>query len=75
MKQEITTWRDWHDFWIKSATERKIPVYFFRFEDLTADPGPILTDVFKFALAQDNLAGTLLEKRIALLCQQKSEGK
>jgi len=43
VKQELTAWRDFHNYWI----ERKdVPIYFFRYEDLTNDPKATLTKIF-----------------------------
>ena len=42
----------------------KIPIYFFRFEDLLLNPEPILKDIFRFILAEKNIDGTVIEQRI-----------
>jgi len=38
------------DFWMTVAEEKKIPVYFFRYEDLVTNPYPVFKDIFEFAL-------------------------
>jgi len=52
VKNEITTWRDFHEHWIKMASSE--PVFFFRFEDLKQDPEAVLTQVFNFVLGEDS---------------------
>ena len=37
---------------------------FFRFEDLLMNPEPVLKDMFRFILAEENLENTIIEKRI-----------
>ena len=38
--------------------------FFFRFEDLLMNPEPVLKDMFRFILAEENLENTIIEKRI-----------
>ena len=40
------------------------PIYFFRFEDILANPEHELRELFKFILGIDELEGTVIEKRI-----------
>ena len=40
------------------------PVYFFRFEDILANPEAELRELFKFILNIDSLEGTVIEQRI-----------
>ena len=63
-KQCSTAWKIWHDYWIKVAEDSSKPVYFFRFEDILANPREELTKLFKFILALDSLEGTVIERRI-----------
>ena len=70
----MSLWRDFHNFWIKKAREENYPVYFFRFEDITKEPKPVLMEVFAFSLGQQSLQGTLAEAKIDLLMQQKAAG-
>ena len=74
VKQELSCWRDFHNFWVKKARDENIPVYFFRFEDITRSPKEILMDVFAFSLDQENVQGTLVESKIDLLMRKKAEG-
>ena len=69
-----------HDFIMISMLEA-IPIYFVRYEDLVANPGPVLTEVFKFVLEVASIEGSVLERRIkelpvpsqpASFCQQAS---
>ena len=46
IQQEITVWKDFHDFWLKA----KIPVHVVRYEDIVLNPGPTMTEVLKFIL-------------------------
>ena len=74
MKQEITCWRDFHNLWIKKARDEGVPVFFFRFEDISRDVKPVLMDVFAFCLDRPNVQDTLIEAKINLLLKQKNEG-
>ena len=40
------------------------PIYFFRFEDVLANPKRELEDLMSFILGMDSVEGTVLEKRI-----------
>ena len=62
VKQEISLWRDFHEFWINDAT---IPVHFFRYEDLTNDPSAVLTGIFEFVLEQKIPSDSLLAMNIS----------
>ena len=55
---------NWHNFWIEKAHEGKIPIFFFRFEDLLVTPEPVLKDMFRFILGKEDISNTLIEKRI-----------
>jgi hypothetical protein len=46
------------------AEESSKPVFFFRFEDVLANPREELHKLFKFILAMDSLEGTVIERRI-----------
>ena len=61
---EVRMWVRWHEYWLERAKESKIPIYFFRFEDLLIQPEGVLKNMFKFILAKDNLDGTVIEQRI-----------
>jgi hypothetical protein len=74
VKSEMTTWRDFHDFWIKESATN--PVLFFRFEDLTSDPEFVLMKVFNFVLdlKPGELEGTVLEAAIKKISENKKDG-
>jgi len=46
IEQEISVWKDFHDFWMKA----KIPVHIIRFEDIIQRPALALSDLMKFVL-------------------------
>ena len=60
IKNEITCWKDFHDYWIKMGQEKKYPVYFFRYEDLTANPEAVLDEMFCFILGVESIEGTYI---------------
>lgn len=68
IQQEITVWKDFHDFWLKA----KIPVHIIRYEDLVLQPASTLTDLIKFILNVRTLEGTRVEKYVALACQESA---
>jgi hypothetical protein len=64
-KRVIDSWVVWHELWIKQAKTGK-PIYFFRFEDILANPRQHLRDLMGFVLGMTDseITGTVLEKRI-----------
>lgn len=38
IQEEIGFWKRWHNYWIERARNKEVPVFFFRFEDLLANP-------------------------------------
>ena len=68
IEQEITVWKDFHDFWLRA----KIPVHLIRFEDILTSPKPTMTDLFKFILNTPSLEGTLIERYIDLAVREKA---
>ena len=50
VSQEVGIWKRWHHYWLDKARNKKVPVYFFRFEDLLADPIPELKTILSLAL-------------------------
>ena len=48
------------DLWRK----KKTPMHFLKFEELRDNPKRCLTEVFQFLLGQNDLSGTVIEKRI-----------
>lgn len=61
---ECKTYRKWHDYWLNVAREGKIPVYFFRFEDVLKNKQHELNELMRFILGMDTIEGTVIEKRI-----------
>lgn len=53
------------------TTER--PIYFFRFEDVMANPRKEISKLFQFVLGMDTLEGTVLETRIEEILSMGSE--
>lgn len=74
MKQELSCWRDWHDYWVRKARDENFPVLFFRFEDLVSQPGEVLKEVFAFSLGVQSVQNTLVGKKIELFMRKKAEG-
>jgi hypothetical protein len=66
--QEITVWKDFHDFWLNS----KIPVHLIRFEDIITNPKPTMMKLMRFILNEPNIEGTVIEKYIDLTVQEKA---
>jgi hypothetical protein len=62
LKNEISVWKDFHDFWLNS----KIPVHLIRFEDILGNPKPTLMSLLSFILNESDLKGTVVEKYIDL---------
>ena len=46
IEQEISVWKDFHNFWLKA----KIPVHIIRYEDIVLNPVPTFTDLCCFLL-------------------------
>lgn len=46
IEQEITVWKDFHEFWLNS----KIPVHIIRFEDILTNPKATMMRLFRFLL-------------------------
>lgn len=51
IQQDITVWKDFHEFWLNS----RVPVHIVRYEDLVKDPQPTLEGILKFALNASSL--------------------
>jgi hypothetical protein len=66
VKHEIVAWREYHLYWLRQAEERKIPVYFFRYEDMLNSTHFVMKDLFSFLLGMKNIDGTLIEQLIIL---------
>ena len=61
---DVLCWLEWHDYWMEKVKNSKVPIYFFRFEDLLQQPEIVLKDLFKFVLAEKSIDGTIIERRI-----------
>lgn len=49
---------------MEKAETQELPVYFFRYEDMLANPKETLEGIFAFLLEEKSVAGMLIEKRI-----------
>lgn len=75
VQRDIKTWHDFNEYWIRMAQGAKnsgkgIPVYFFRFEDLVANPYQIAKEVMAFVLGVTSIQGTYLDHRIRQVISQ-----
>jgi hypothetical protein len=61
LRQEITIWRKFHEYWM---LEPLISTYIVRHEDLVENPRSTLTGLFKFLLNTDSISDTLIESLI-----------
>lgn len=52
------------DYHVQAAEKKVLPTYYFRFEDLTTDPYPVLKEMFEFLFGVENIEGTYLDQRI-----------
>lgn len=68
IQQEITVWKDFHDFWLKA----RVPVHIVRYEDIIEKPEQTLTDLMKFVLNVQTLDGTRMEQYIKLAVKEKA---
>jgi len=50
-----------------------MPVHFITYEALLTDPAPALTELFKFLLERDSLAGLTIEQRIQAVCADNAD--
>ena len=41
-----------------------MPVFFFRFEDMTSDPYPVFKKMFEFIFGVETIEGTFIDHRI-----------
>ena len=57
----------WFEYWVNLSETTDKPIYFFRFEDIMANPEEELVKLFRFILGMDSLEGTVIEQRIKLL--------
>ena len=45
----------WYKHWIHMAETSNIPIYFFRFEDVVANPAKELKELFRFILGMESI--------------------
>ena len=54
----------WFEYWVNLSETTDKPIYFFRIEDIMANPEEELVKLFRFILGMDSLEGTVIEQRI-----------
>ena len=60
VKRELQIWIDHHRWWLEKAKELKMPLHFFRFEDVLTDPKQVLEETFAFMLEIETVEGTVI---------------
>jgi len=68
IQQDITVWKDFHDFWINA----KIPVHIIRYEDIVASPEPTLKNLLQYILNVKDLTGTKIEHYLKIAVNEAS---
>ena len=68
IQQDITVWKDFHDFWLNA----KIPVHIIRYEDILGNPEPTLRSLLEFILNVDDLKGTKIESYLQIAVSETS---
>lgn len=58
IQQDVTVWKDFHDFWLNA----KIPVHIIRYEDIVENPEPTLKSLLEFILNIKDITGTKVEQ-------------
>ena len=66
--QDISVWKDFHDFWLNA----KIPVHIIRYEDIVQTPEPTLKSLLEFILNVDTISGTKVEHFLKIAVQEAS---
>ena len=54
IQQDVTVWKDFHEFWINA----KIPVHIVKYEDIVSNPEPALKSLLEFILNVKDISGT-----------------
>jgi hypothetical protein len=49
-KKTISLWLKFHQWWIELQETLKIPVYFYRYEDVLKKPEKVYSNIFKFIM-------------------------
>jgi hypothetical protein len=68
IQQDITVWKDFHDFWINA----KIPVHIVRYEDIVSSPEPTLKSLLEFILNIKDISGTKVHHFLKLAVSEQS---
>lgn len=68
LMQEITVWKDFHDFWLNS----KIPVHIIRYEDILGNPKATMMKLMRFIMNEPDIEGSVIERYIDLTVQEKA---
>ena len=68
IQQDITVWKDFHDFWLNA----KIPVHIIRYEDIVQKPEPTLKSLLEFILNVDTISGTKVEHFLQIAVKEAS---
>ena len=55
------SWHTWHNYWVDMAKSTNKPIYFFRFEDVLANPRKELRNLMQFVLGVESIEGTVME--------------
>ena len=61
--------KQFHDAIIDQIA-KKVPVYFTRYEDMTTDAEPTLTELFQLMLKVPSLRNTVIEQRIKKIASE-----
>ena len=68
IQQDITVWKDFHDFWVNA----KIPVHIIRYEDIVSSPEPTLKSLLEFILNTKDISGTKVHHFLKLAVSEQS---
>ena len=60
-------------YFLEAAREKRIPTFFFRFEDLLSEPYPVFKSMFEFLLGIENLEGTFIDHRIKKVIEAQAK--
>lgn len=66
--QDISVWKDFHDFWLNA----KIPVHIIRYEDIVNTPEPTLKSLLEFILNVETISGTKIEHFLKIAVNEAS---
>ena len=66
----IKAYDEFHKYWVKGAEERRVPVFFFRFEDMQSNPYPLFKSMFEFIFGLENIEGTFIDHRIRKVLEE-----